>query len=720
MGSDMGELFVQALSEGAVEVIRVKLVIVGKDRVGKTSFKRSVLKQKFDPKEPSTEMVKAELAVCEASNWKELEDKIRDMLDQHIASTVICVSQQKEDSVPTPTTTESKGVTEPVTEPSSKQTDNTNDSSAAESDPEATIASVMEDSGMNTERLKTAMALSEAILDRVKKLQDDPELMKQDLSRLHATVWDLGGQEPLLPGQTQVVTPGSFFLIVFNASERLSDLAKSFHQQSSDSSPVPIQNFWIETNYDAIALWATMVSLARDEHQLVTDPDTTHLPREQKALFPLMFLIGTHAKDVSDEMKMEQNAFLSEMFRNKAFQNHIICPSKQENDWFFCVENSVSDPESDEEDPCVIQIRKLIEELAIQCKRLIPAKWSVLEKILDALQEKVGTALSQFDVIWVFANQLCHISDKRELRAALCYLDEVGSVIFPYRSEKLKNTIVTKPNWLFMVFSIVSSINRPDPKFSGDWDRVRQEGIMSWALTSHRLEEAKVKPSEYKEVLNLLNCFFVLCANPYEVHLPVPYETEYFVPCLLEVQFKGPFAAEIPPDASQPMSLIVCPKNVDFIPEQLHFRLMTCCIEKYPDEPTLKRNYSRYHVARGVYLELIYDSKKYLVVSIGKKTSCHYHLGKLCTEIRQFIHDKLHEVKRPGLCGFQFCWCIQHPGPAIPVDSTKLVCVDGYTPSQDKPLRRNKEDVDLESHEVTALHYWFDQHEETKYEESKV
>ena len=276
----------------------------------------------------------------------------------------------------------------------------------------------------------------------------------------------------------------------------------------------------------------------------------------------------------------------------------------------------VSDHDSDE-DPCVIQIKKLIEELAFQCKRLIPAKWFILEKILDALQEKMGSALSPFDDIWVLANQLCHISEKRELCAALCYLDEVGSVIFPYRNEKLRNTIVTKPNWLFKVFSIVSSINRPDPKFSKDWDRVREEGIMSWALTNHRLEEAKVKPTEY-------NCFFILCANPYAIHQPVadrPYETEYFVPCLLEVQFERdvPLIAKILPDASRPVSLIVCPSDVDFIPEQLHFQLMTCCIEKYPDEPILKRNYSCYRVATGVQLELIYDSKSTLSSALARK-----------------------------------------------------------------------------------------------------
>ena len=42
----MGELFVRALQQGFIEITRVKIVIVGKDRTGKTSFKKSLLNKK--------------------------------------------------------------------------------------------------------------------------------------------------------------------------------------------------------------------------------------------------------------------------------------------------------------------------------------------------------------------------------------------------------------------------------------------------------------------------------------------------------------------------------------------------------------------------------------------------------------------------------------------------------------------------------------------------
>jgi hypothetical protein len=164
------------------------------------------------------------------------------------------------------------------------------------------------------------------------------------------------------------------------------------------------------------------------------------------------------------------------------------------------------------------------------------------------------------------------------------------------------------------------------------------------------------------------------------------------------------------------MSLIVSAKAVDFIPESIHFRLMTCCVEKYPVRPILKRNYSRYHLTKGAYLELIYESNKYIVISIDKKRSFCDDLGTLCRNVRHFINDKLHEVKRNGFCGLQFTWCIQHPGAAVPVDPSKLICIDGYEPNNDIPLTklegRIPVDVELESHELTALNYWFDEQAE--------
>ena len=689
----------------------MKIVIAGRDRTGKTSFKRSVLKLKFQIIEPSTPVAVAELAVSQASNWKLLSDKDEEFLDKQIARAAV--------DVPT-VSSENVSGSQDDNKYDNDKTDYADHHSEVELglsvDRESTSTDTRESSNNTdkldeaTDKLDEATVLTGGIACAITDFQSDPDLLKQEDSKVHVAIWDLGGQEPLLPGQGEAITPGCVVCVVFNASEFLGDSAKSFHCPSADSKPIPIDNHWIVTNYDAVALWASMTFLAGDVESLEGLLSGLHIGKSKGCASPVMLLIGTHINDADEEMIKKQNEFLSKMFCNKAFQKHILRPSNQANDWFFRVENSVSDPDSASEDAGVSAVKQVIEEMArdVSPKPLIPATWSVLEKILDSLEIKLSTALSNVNVIMRFARRLCRMSEEKEVRLALTYLDEAGSVIYPQKSEKLKNTVVTKPSWIFKVFSVVASVTSwPPPLLIEDWNRVRQVGIASWELIDHRLKEAGVKPAEYEDVLNLLNFYFILCPNPPPLPLSVSYKTEYFVPCLLEVESKGPFAA-VDLVASRPMSLIILSHKIEFVPEQLHFRLMMCCIEKYPDEPMLTRNKCVYRVEKDVKLEVIYHLKKYIIVTIDPQRPLH-EIASLCTDIRLFITKRLHEVKTPGLSRFQFSLNIQHPGPAIPVDVNKLVCIDKYIPSEDTTLRRNKSrvDVNLDHNERAALDCWF-------------
>ena len=713
MGSDVGELFVRALEQGLIEITRVKIVIVGKDRTGKTSFKRSLLNEKFQVCEASTPVAKAEVAVCEACNWSALHDKDQQFLDRQIARAAIRAQHASN-----------------VNEAGSKDADNEDGQTAnaqfgtTTSKPrEATALSQATAIKTNTDKLDKAAAsigdaesstsndkldeaivLTEGIGRAIKQFQSDPDILKQEESKVYHTIWDLGGQELLLPGQQQAITPRSIVFLVFDARKFLNDEAQSSHRSSSDSEETPIPNMWIEKNYDALSLWGSTTFLARGEgHHLIDSLD-----KSLACALPVMFLIGTHIAEVGEEMIEKQNKFLSEKFFDQKFTEHIYRPSQQPDDWFFRVENSVSDPESPNEDPGVVAVKQVIGKVtnSVSFKSLIPATWAVLEKICDGLEEKMGSALSSVNVILALANRLCRISEEKEVRAALVYLDDAGSVIFPQKSEKLKDTVVTKPNWLFTVFSVIASVHYPSGSFYEYWFRATTTGIVSWELMNDCLGKAGVKEAEYEVVLNLLNCLYLLSPKS----PAISYETEYFVPCLLKSNLNLPLAAAAPvnPSNLKPFSLIISSCQIAFIPEQLHFRLMTCCIEEYPDEPVLTRHHAVYRVEKGVTLEMAYYSKKYIILTIDTTRPCH-EIASLCTGIRLFITEKLDEVKKPGLPNFHFSVNIQPSGPAVPVCPTKLVCIDKYKPSGDTPLRVNisRLDVKLDPNERAALDCWF-------------
>ena len=78
--------FQKAMQSGKVKVYRGRIMLLGQDRAGKTSLKKSLLGLPFDPKQESTVGVevdpsKCEVEVDEVKNWMPSEPKKREMSD---------------------------------------------------------------------------------------------------------------------------------------------------------------------------------------------------------------------------------------------------------------------------------------------------------------------------------------------------------------------------------------------------------------------------------------------------------------------------------------------------------------------------------------------------------------------------------------------------------------------------------------------------------------
>ena len=75
LAGDVTKLFYEkALKDGSVNVYRGRVLLVGQDRAGKTSLKKSLLGLPFNPKEQSTEGIEVDPSVCEievdqVKNW---------------------------------------------------------------------------------------------------------------------------------------------------------------------------------------------------------------------------------------------------------------------------------------------------------------------------------------------------------------------------------------------------------------------------------------------------------------------------------------------------------------------------------------------------------------------------------------------------------------------------------------------------------------------------
>ena len=83
-GPETERAFQKAMRTGKVKVYRGRIMLLGQDRAGKTSLKKSLLGFPFDPKEESTVGVEVDRAKCElevdkVENWMPSKRKKREV-----------------------------------------------------------------------------------------------------------------------------------------------------------------------------------------------------------------------------------------------------------------------------------------------------------------------------------------------------------------------------------------------------------------------------------------------------------------------------------------------------------------------------------------------------------------------------------------------------------------------------------------------------------------
>ena len=80
-GPEAKRAYENALKTGKVKVYRARIMLIGQDRAGKTSLKKSFLGLPFDPEEDSTDGIevdpsKFEVDIDQVKNWKRTDKKL--------------------------------------------------------------------------------------------------------------------------------------------------------------------------------------------------------------------------------------------------------------------------------------------------------------------------------------------------------------------------------------------------------------------------------------------------------------------------------------------------------------------------------------------------------------------------------------------------------------------------------------------------------------------
>jgi len=400
------EAYKRALAEGKTCDKRVPVMLIGQDKSGKTSLKRSLRGEPFNLDEESTVGIDVDPSYFKVSTeiWK-----IGDKDQERNSETSICyeyhaaratVQRLKEEQMaPSPETKKSRSIpvvdkvpADPTGSPDAatplplpntvRQKDRSDEMS---NDPESGQAcrypeqddSIPKDTGNQGDRSDETSNDPESVQAFRYPEQDDSipkdiqtEIIKrlengskvEDEEDVHSVLWDFAGQSVYYTTHPLFLTPRAVYLLVNDLSQNPSEKAKPVVRQGMYRKL--LDSFGLKTTFDYLNFWmSSIASLASQEESVQENVESEVLPEK----LPAVLLVCTHA-DTPYESQSDPTALARELFgslRTKPYKIHLRD--------FFVVDNTMSG--HGHECPEVVRLRQKV--LAVskalpQMKEAIP------------------------------------------------------------------------------------------------------------------------------------------------------------------------------------------------------------------------------------------------------------------------------------------------------------------------------------------------------------
>ena len=407
------EAYNKALAEGKTFDRRVPVMLIGRDRSGKTSLKKSLRGERFNPNEMSTVGIDVDPSHFELSTeiWtmseKDQEPNSGTSIsyEYHVGRAAVeHMTQTRRASASeemTPEATPSEKVPPVETVPAST---NITTHYPAEvgtvsfSSPKTNIQEIQENSIQETQENRSdgtsndpnGLQMKSVSTSRYAENKDKKPHIPNDVQtamikflennskvgdeEVHAVLWDFAGQSVYYTTHPIFLTPRAIYLLVYDLSKNPREKAR----------PVPRQGLFqkfadscgLEFNSDYLDFWMSSVaSLASQEEtdQVISDYEV--LPVK----LPAVFLVCTHA-DIPYDSLRDPKTLANELYgslQNKPYNMHLRN--------LFVVDNTKSGRGS--ECPGVKHLREELLTVAKQLPQMkepIPIKWLNYEKKLQA------------------------------------------------------------------------------------------------------------------------------------------------------------------------------------------------------------------------------------------------------------------------------------------------------------------------------------------------
>ena len=500
-GSQATEAYNKALLEGRGYAKRVPVMIIGQERTGKTSLKRSLKWQLFNPNERSTKGIETDPSYFRVSTdvWR--------------------TGKKSEDTELEPTFSFEHQVAQLIVESLKKGVPNSPER------PEAESTEIMENimTGLTklveeatadseeprTKRMDSTLENSQDHL-RVPKLPEDIATLVQrllecnnDEDDIYSIIWDFGGQSVYYDTHPIFLTKKAIYILTCDLSHDPNQKAnaptkKGMSEKKEDT-------YCSKTNLDCLNFWMSSV------YSLVC-PNTIRQETLAPEMLPPVFLVCTHADEpyrtdkIPGDLASEIYGSLKEKVYGKLLKG------------LFVVDNTKSG--SGDECRGVIKLREKVLSFAKelpQMKEAIPLKWLKYEKELHLWSER--REWIPIEEAGQIAKKECGIDDDVQFRTLLNFLHDQRVFIHFSESPELENMVILRPQWLIDVFKEVITVKSwqdVDENFEQLWCNLEKNGILDEKLLDHAWRHLldKQEPTYKSTLIAIMERFNLLCPWP--------------------------------------------------------------------------------------------------------------------------------------------------------------------------------------------------------------